>query len=229
MMSRPEPTIQEFQAQAPQRARQSCETSMPGGENGGRKLRPVHVVLLERLHRLSRRFRHDDAGLALVEFAMVLPLMVLLYVGGIAVTQAIMTDRKVILLTRSLGDIVARDTAITSSESTDVFNAASAVMVPYNASATILRMRVSSVRINNKSKSCIVWSLSPNSGFARKPKDNVDAVVPADLRASTSSYLILSEVEYDYTPIIGVNLIGTIKMHETLYLKPRQSTEVTSY
>ncbi|MDQ0472419.1 Flp pilus assembly protein TadG [Labrys wisconsinensis] len=160
---------------------------------------------------------------------MVLPLLVLLYVGGIAVTQGIMTDRKVILLARSLGDIVARGTTITASESTDVFNAASAVLAPYSAATTILRMRVSSVRINNKGTSCVVWSLSPNSGFARSPKDNVDSTVPADLRASTSSFLILSEVQYDYTPIIGASLTGAITMHETLFLKPRQSAEVTSY
>lgn len=178
---------------------------------------------------LFARFGAGEGGVALVEFAMVLPLLVLLYVGGIAVTQGIMTDRKIILLTRSLGDIVARDTAITSSESTDVFNAAKAVLAPYSSSTTILRMRVSSVRINNKGTSCVVWSLSPNTGFARSAKDNVDAVVPADLRAATSSFLILSEVQYDYTPIIGVSLTGTIKMHETLFLKPRQSAEVTSY
>jgi Flp pilus assembly protein TadG len=187
-----------------------------------------------RLQRLSRHFRRNDDGVALVEFAMILPVMVALYVGGVALTLGIMTDRKVILLARSLGDLVARDTAISLSDSEDVFGAAAAVLAPYSTDKKILRMSVSSIRINNKGKTCVVWSLSPNAGsspFPRNPKDTVDSVVPADLRASASysSYLIVSEVEYDYTPIVGENIFGTIKMGETLFLKPRQSAEVTSY
>ena len=63
---------------------------------------------------LVRRFVRDQKGLALIEFAFVLPLMLLLYVGSVAVTMGVTTDRKVTLVARSLGDIVAQDNNITA-------------------------------------------------------------------------------------------------------------------
>ena len=79
---------------------------------------------------LVRRFVRDQKGLALIEFAFVLPLMLLLYVGSVAVTMGVTTDRKVTLVTRTLGDIVAQDNNITADESTNVFNAARAILAP---------------------------------------------------------------------------------------------------
>lgn len=178
---------------------------------------------------LLLRFRRNRDGVALVEFAMVLPVMVLLYVGGVAVTQGIMTDRKVTLLTRSLGDIISQDTDIASAERDDIFNAARAVMVPYSFDASVLRMRVSSVRIKPSGEACVEWSLAPSgSTFVRAAGQNVNSVVPAAIRTS-SGWLIMSEVEYDYKPIIGEDVTGQIGLNERMFMRPRQSAQVTSF
>ncbi|MFO0405239.1 MAG: TadE/TadG family type IV pilus assembly protein, partial [Labrys sp. (in: a-proteobacteria)] len=72
---------------------------------------------------LAGRFWRAENGVALIEFAFTLPVMVILYLGSIVVTQGMMTDRKVTLLTRSIGDITSQDTAITSEERDNIFNA----------------------------------------------------------------------------------------------------------
>jgi len=179
------------------------------------------------LKRLLRRFRRDSEGMALVEFAMVLPVMVLLYLGGVAVTQGVMTNRKVVLLNHAIGDIVAQDTDITAAEVTPIFDAAATVMAPYSASSTVLKMRVSSVRISATGAACVEWSLSPTAGWARTQKTDVTSVVPSEVRVA-STWLIMAESTYAYTPIVGVDLTGTIDMQKIQFLRPRASSRITA-
>src|SRR5437588_7502853 len=58
-----------------------------------RIMRPAHLAA--RTRRLLCRFREDKRGVSAVEFAMLLPLMVTLYIGGVEVSSAIAGDRKV--------------------------------------------------------------------------------------------------------------------------------------
>ena len=64
---------------------------------------------------------------------------------------------------------------------------------------TVLKTRVSSVKILANGKACVRWSRSPNSGYARTPKSDVTTFIPADLRVP-STYLIVPETEYAYEP-----------------------------
>ena len=176
-----------------------------------------------------RRFARAERGVALVEFAFTLPVMVLVYLGSIAVTQGMMTDRKVTLLARSIGDITSQDTAITSDERDNIFNAGRVVMAPYDSAAAILRMRVSSVRVRADGSTCVEWSMGPQGAtFLRVAGSNVNDVVPAAIR-TPDTWLIMSEVEYNYTPIVGEDITGPILLTERLYMRPRLSQQVTSF
>jgi Flp pilus assembly protein TadG len=179
---------------------------------------------------LLRRFSGDEAGVALVEAAFVFPLMILMYLGSVAITMGVTTDRKLTLLARSLGDIVAQGTTITSAQIDDIFESARAVMYPYNSSTAVLRMRVSNVRINAAGTLArVCWSLSHNGGYTRGPGDDVTNLIPEDLRIA-NSYLIVPEVEYDYDPVVGADITGgRIVLKDVLFMRARQSTQVTSF
>src|SRR5262249_34725949 len=68
------------------------------------------ALLNRRLSRKLRRFARDKRGISAVEFAMLLPLMVTLYLGGVEVSQAVAIDRKVTLIARTVADLVAQVT-----------------------------------------------------------------------------------------------------------------------
>src|SRR6266851_2414379 len=90
------------------------------------------AVLVARARRPIRRLLRDERGISAVEFAMLLPLMVTLYLGGVEVSQAVAIDRKVTLISRSLGDLVSQATSIDSTAMTSILGATTAVMAPYS-------------------------------------------------------------------------------------------------
>jgi Flp pilus assembly protein TadG len=175
------------------------------------------------------RFSRSQQGLAAIEFAFILPIMVVMYLGSVAVTMGVMTDRKVTLLARSLGDIVSQSTNLTAAQSTDVFKAGRAIMAPYDSSSTVLQMRVSSVKINTLgTKACVRWSRSPDPAFQRSVGADVTSIIPPDLLIA-NTYLVWPEVKYKYTPVVGASITnGPLDLSDQLFMRPRQSDEVTT-
>jgi Flp pilus assembly protein TadG len=170
---------------------------------------------IARLRRLIAEFEGDRRGVAAVEFAMLLPLMATLYLGGVEVSQAVSVDRKVSLVARAVGDLVAQGTNITSTEMTNILNAAKTVASPFPDGN--LRVTVTSIKIDANKKATVEWSDALNA--TKRPKDQT-VTVPAGL-LTANTYLIWAEVEYDYTPTIGYVITGTMKLTDQLYMSPR--------
>jgi Flp pilus assembly protein TadG len=63
-----------------------------------------------------RDFAHGQGGLAAVEFAMLLPFMLMAYLGGIEIGDGVAIDRKVAITTRSVADLASRFTTIADSD-----------------------------------------------------------------------------------------------------------------
>lgn len=169
------------------------------------------------------RFANDKRGVSAVEFAIVLPFMAILYLGGTAVTQGIIVKRKVVLVTHTVGDLVARDNNITNAEVTAIFDAAKAVFSPY-AWNPLLKIKITSVNINAAGAATVGWGEALQD-TARAP--NTTVTLPAGLGIPSTS-IIWAEVSYAYTPPVGGSFTGgTITMTDQLYIRPRLVTTVT--
>jgi Flp pilus assembly protein TadG len=179
------------------------------------------LLLLARARRPVRRLLRDQRGISAVEFAMLLPLMVTLYLGGVEVSQAVAVDRKVTLVARTLGDLVAQATNVTTSDVTNILAASAAIVIPYNDSQ--LKITVSSVKIDSTGVAKIAWSDTKN-GTARTVGSTV--TLPAALNTN-STWLIWAEAQYAYTPTIGYVITGTMNLKDQIYMRPRLSDCVT--
>jgi Flp pilus assembly protein TadG len=168
-----------------------------------------------------RRISHDERGASVVEFALLLPLMVTLYLGTVEVSQGIAIDRKLTLTARTVADLVSQVSTINDAGMNDIMAASTAVMYPY--STNTLKVTVTSVKIDSNSKATVDWSDSFN-GTPRAKGSTV--TVPAAL-VVPNSWLIWSEVEYLYTPTIGYVLTGSLTFKDQLYMAPRISSSVT--
>jgi Flp pilus assembly protein TadG len=166
-------------------------------------------------------FRAADSGVAAVEFAAVLPVMLIMYLGMIEVGQGISTDRKVTLLARTLADLTSQASSnFNNSEMNNVFDAATTVMAPYSSSSA--KMVVSSVVIDNAKKATVDWSCHKNS--TARTKGQV-VTLPSGLDVANTS-LIMAEVNLAYTPMLGYVITGTIDLDETTYMRPRLVSSV---
>jgi Flp pilus assembly protein TadG len=179
------------------------------------------LILLARARRSVRRLARDERGISAVEFAMLLPLMVTLYLGGVEVSQAVAVDRKVTLVSRTLGDLVAQATNVTTADMTNIMAASAAIVVPYSDSK--LKITVSSVKIDSAGVAKIAWSDTKN-GTARTVGTTV--TLPTALNMANST-LIWAEAQYAYTPAIGYVITGTMNLKDQIYMRPRLSDCVT--
>jgi Flp pilus assembly protein TadG len=162
------------------------------------------------------RLARDQRGLSAVEFAMLLPLMLILYLGAVEVSQGIAADRKVSLTARTVADLVSQVSSIDNAGVANALNAASVVMAPYPASNLVVV--VSSVVIDADGSATVAWSESLN-GSARAQGSTV--TLPAALNIPNTS-LIWGEAQYSYTPAVGYVISGTL-----IYMRPRLSDQVT--
>lgn len=172
--------------------------------------------------RLSR-FRAARAGVAAVEFALILPIMVLLYLGMVEVTFGVNIDRKVTILSRTIGDLTGRSPDISNAELNTIFGAGLSVMAPF-ASGDV-KMRLSSVvikEVGGEPQARVCWSEGRNM-----PARVANEVIPVPEGFNTpGSSFILAEVQKLYTPMFGHALTGPINLGESTPWPVRNVPEV---
>ena len=175
------------------------------------------LVLADRLGTLRR----DVRAMAATEFALILPAMVLLYIGGVELTRGMTANRKVSHLTSTIGDLVSQTREINDAEMTNIFEAAEAIMVPYETGDN-LAILLSFVRLDGNSVARVVWS----DAVHRDPLPVNSIVTVPTAVSQPNSYLVMSEVTYLYNPILRYFFTGPITLEDDRYLRPRLSTTI---
>jgi len=159
----------------------------------------------------------DRRGLAAVEFAFILPVMLVMFFGTVEFSSGIAIDRKVTLMARTLSDLTSQATSVTDSDLTNFFAASTGIMTPYptaTLNSTITELYVDP----NTLAARVQWS----KGSAPRTAGTT-VTIPSAL-AIAGTYLIFSEVSYVYVPTVGyVMAKAGITMSDFTYTRPRQS------
>jgi Flp pilus assembly protein TadG len=176
----------------------------------------------------TRNACDDQSGVAAVEFAIVLPFMLALYIGGVELGDGLAIQVKVTDTTHIVADLVTQQTTSTTKARIDtILGASSATMAPYSSppySAANLVVTVSEVSTNASGAATVTWSDSLNG--TKRPVGQV-MTLPASLVGLPNVSLILGEVSYRYTPNLGYNIVGTVTIADSYYLFPRNSASIT--
>jgi Flp pilus assembly protein TadG len=166
--------------------------------------------------RLSN-FRSHEHAIAAVEFALVLPFMIALLLGGIEISNAVSVSRKVTLTAHSVADLVTQYSSISSTQMSTILGATSVIMAPY--SSTNLTFSVTAVKTNASSVATVCWSTSSSV------KVGSTVTLPTSLQ-QPNMYYVWGQAQYTYTPSLGYKLTGPINIYDQIYLSPRLSTTI---
>jgi Flp pilus assembly protein TadG len=192
--------------------------------------------LAGRLHKAVRRYARNQEGVAAIEFAMIAPIMAVMFVGAVELSQAITVDRRVTQVASSTADLVARaEKQIAPSEISDIMRVGGYILEPYSQSPLQIIIRNVTSSPTNASVAKQSWSCTyQGTGQTQTCAcSNTNYTLPANL-VSTNDSVVISEVTYSYKPLIfdffmkksfgGGSGSGTYTLSEKIYLKPRSQT-----
>lgn len=194
---------------------------------------------------MIRRFLHEQKGMAIVEFAFIVPVLLLFYVGMAELCQALMAERKSSHAAAAIADLVAQDDQITPAEIVGIMNISGEILRPFPVDENF-KVRVSAVTVNSSNVAKVTWS--ENRHWSDRSKDsNVSLPQVGNGSGGSKNFLaagesvVMSEVEYTFsTPFSelftqvqklalgGANIHdGSYTFKATYFLRPRRSEQVT--
>jgi len=189
--------------------------------------------MVTRMQKISRRTRrlfadlvHDCSGIAATEFAVIVPLMLVMFFGTLEFSSGVAVDRKVTLVARTLADLTSQSISVSDADLTNFTTTGKAMLTPYVP--TPLNTTITELWIDpTTSNARVQWS----KGSSPRSTSSVVAV-PSNLIAKDSTgkviagqYLILSEVNYLYTPTVGyVMAKAGVTLKDSAYTRPRQTS-----
>ena len=199
-------------------------------------LHNVRSALTDKAFALVRRWRGDKSGVAVIEFAFIVPIMFFMFVGAVELSQAIIIDRRVTQVASSMADLVARkETSINPGEIGDITKIGGYIMMPYSQAPlqVVVRNVTSSSKDAKQTKQS--WQCT-FKGIGSNPEPTCACMdetynIPDDLVTTTDS-VVVAEAEYVYTPLIfdyflkrvlpnGTGGPGTYTLAERIFMKPR--------
>jgi Flp pilus assembly protein TadG len=149
---------------------------------------------------------------------MILPILLVLLFGTIEMSNGVAAYRKVTLMSHTLSDLTAQSKQVQDSDLSNFFAASTGIMMPY--SATSVAQTVTEIWVDSSRQAYVQWS----SGSAPLEPGKPFASLPSDL-AVANSYVILSQVNYIYKPVIGYVMSSTgVTLSDFAYTRPRVFT-----
>jgi Flp pilus assembly protein TadG len=188
--------------------------------------------LASRLRAAIDKCRRERRGVAAIEFAMIVPIMSVMFIGAVELSQAITVDRRVTQVASSTADLVARaEKQISQTEIADIMKVGGYIMEPYRQGPLEITLRSvtsspASATTTKQSWSCTYKGLDKTQSCECS---NTIKSIPPNLVTSNDS-VVVAEVTYGYKPLIFDYFMkraatstgtGVYAMNETIYLKPR--------
>jgi Flp pilus assembly protein TadG len=168
----------------------------------------------------NRGFFGEESAFAAVEFALVFPVALALFVGLVDISDGVAISRKVTITARTITDLVSQNVNVTTASVTTMLNAASAIAAPYSTANMVIT--VSEVTTDASGNATVTWSQS-SKGSALTAGQSVS--VPTGIGRPNTS-LIWGQVRYNYTPLLYAPFIGNITLSSQIFLSPRLSNSI---
>lgn len=179
----------------------------------------------------------DRRGVAAVEFALIAPVLLSLYLMTMEVSQGIETNKKVGRIGSMVADLVTQNQSIKKVDLEAIMQIGGAIVQPYSRSQPSVRVVAIQITDEDNPKAKVAWSRQMIGGtFSKVANEGTEVEVPEKLKIR-NTFLVRVTGELDYRPVIAwtadekaslglAAAFDNIAMSETYYLRPRMSPTI---
>jgi Flp pilus assembly protein TadG len=170
-----------------------------------------------------------ERGVGAVEFALLVPVLLILYVGSLEISVAMSVNKKVAKASAVATDIISQSTSTDQSILQEMLGVAKSVIAPFNADN--LDFEVIGIKIDNSGNATISWSWDEdnNTPFVA----NTPITIPTAY-AIPNTFLLKTTINMDYKFIMALRdtvndgfVNRTVDMQKVYYLHPREAEDIT--
>lgn len=182
--------------------------------------------MLGRLYaRFPGRYVRDNKGVAAVEFALIVPILMLLFVGTLEISMAVSVDRKISRVSSTVADLITQESIYTMADLNKITDVAQRIMYPYDDSD--VKISIVGIDIEND-VGRVAWSHGRNGG--EEPAVGSVYTVPNAILTSDKSFLLSATISVDHKPAFsfigfdGTNMTfddAAISLSEQMFLRAR--------
>ncbi len=177
-----------------------------------------------RLLARARAFIQEHRGAAMIEFAMILPVLSLLAVGGAEAGRYVLAQQKVSRMASNISDLTSREPALSNQDIDQVFDAAEYIMSPFDIGPSTIII-ISSVSKDGEDDDPVVnWQRSGAGSLSNTSRVGVpggSASMPNGVELRAGQDVIIAESFYRFEPLVSSALFRDSQMYSVAMTVPR--------
>ena len=177
-------------------------------------------------------FLRSNRGVAMVEFALSLPVLMLMFYGCIEITRYILITQKVEKLAHTVADATAQGKTVTIAGLNQLLEATSNIMEPF-ATGAQSRILISALYRppGVSSVANVNWRYAGGGSLAATSalgEVGTVPVMPAGFTFNERENVIAAEVFYTFEPLVAPELVGDATVYRVAFYKPRMGLLTTA-
>jgi Flp pilus assembly protein TadG len=181
-----------------------------------------------------RRLRRDRRGVAAVEFAMIVPILLLLYLGTMEISSGVSLNKRVARVAVTAADLVTQQSEVDRKTLEGIMEIGASILFPYYADTPRITIAGIDVDEDHPEGGQVVWArrMNKDGSFETGWTAGNFTWVPERLRID-DTFVVMVRVDLVYLPLItwvtDRDADGTplgIDMSETYWFHPRLVEEI---
>jgi Flp pilus assembly protein TadG len=182
-----------------------------------------------------RRFGRCARGVSATEFALTMPVFIIVIGGLVTIGQAQSAVQNTTLVASTIADLTSQLQTATPADIADEFAVATIMMAPLPTAPLSIRV-TSAVPVMSGTtvvNAAVGWCQAYNGGLPCSPPGTVigpfqnGAQVPLGMLTGPGTSFVITEVAYNYAPAASAAIPNGIQIYKVKFLAPRTVSQVT--
>ncbi|CAN7513820.1 TadE/TadG family type IV pilus assembly protein [Ensifer sp. 1H6] len=172
-----------------------------------------------------RSLLKDRGGLGGVEFAIVTPLLIMIYVGAFELSLGFTVAGKAARASSAVADLVSQQSEVNKTYLGNMSNVVKSILAPYEGSKYTLK--ITGIEVSGTNTGTVVWSRDQNGAVPYAV--NSTTTVPSQFTATTA-FIIRTELVVQHELLMFAPSLASstkiVNLSKTAYFRSRQAETI---